>query len=85
MLRGGTRADIPFLTSSWLQSFRADGALSRFIGNDLYYRAHHKVLDELLSRATNIVLVNADDTNQIIGSGCAERLDEALLFHFVYV
>ena len=84
-IRRATRRDIPFLTSSWLRSFR-DGAFVRGVPSTLYYRYHHKVISALLSRAVTLVAVNAEDDDQILGWLCAELVEgPSLVVHYAYV
>ena len=84
-VRRGRQTDIPFISSSWLKSFR-NGAFVRGIPNDLYFRFHRRIVAELLQRSLVAVLCEREDENQIVGWACAERSEEgALLVHYVYV
>lgn len=76
--------DVPFITNSWLKSFR-DGAWVRGIPNKLYYYYHRRLIAELMDRSVVLVLCETRDEDQIVGWVCAERTDQALLVHYVYV
>lgn len=84
LIRRARRSDIPFLTNSWLKSYR-DAFAVKGVPNSLYYHWHHKILDKIIPRAFNLVLCSAADENSIIGWVCAERMDTALVVHYVYV
>lgn len=77
--------DIPFLMSSWLQSFR-ENSEHRYVEPKLYFSAQQQLVGKLLARSVNLIAVNADEPNQILGWICAERLaGNVLCVHFVYV
>ncbi len=83
-VRNAVKSDIPCITSNWLKSFRK-GDMNRGVGNDLYYKWHHKVVDELLDRSHVIMLCDAGNPDHIIGWVCAEVSDQAVIVHYVYV
>ena len=83
-VRKAGRADIPFITSSWLRSFR-DGYLVRSIPNTVYYYQHHKILEALLPRSVVLIACNEENPDQILGWICAEVVDTALVIHYMYV
>lgn len=82
--RRATRRDVPFITSSWLKSYR-DGYAVRGIPNNIYYYNQHKILEVLLPRAIVLVACNAEDPDQILAWCCAEVMDTALVLHYLYV
>lgn len=85
VLRKATRADIQFITSGWLKSFR-NAPFVRGVPNSVYYYYHHKILEELLPRSQVMVACNEADPNQLLGFVCAEVLDNSVLvLHYVYV
>ena len=77
-------SDIPFITNSWLDSFR-NSSLTRAMPKDLYYAYHHKILENILPRSTVVVLCDDRDDNHIIGWGCAEKYDNSLVLHYIYI
>jgi GNAT superfamily N-acetyltransferase len=85
LLRKATRADIQFITSGWLKSFR-NAPFVRGVPNGVYYYYHHKILEELLPRAQVMVACSEADHNQLLGFICAEKMDgDVLIVHYVYV
>jgi hypothetical protein len=84
-IRKGRKTDIPFISNSWVKSFR-NGAFVRGIPNELYYRYHRRIVSELLQKSLVAVLCERQDEDQIVGYVVAERSEEgALLVHYVYV
>ena len=84
LLRRAGKDDIPFITNSWLRSFR-DGLTSRAIPNDVYYYNQHRIVEKLLPKCLNVVVCRADDPDQILAYAVAEPTDRCLIFHFIYV
>lgn len=84
VLRAAGKADIPFITSSWLKSYR-DSAAVKGVPNTIYYASHHRVLEHLIPRSTVLVAANPDATEQILGWICAELVNGAFVLHFLYV
>lgn len=83
-IRKAGRADIPFITSSWLESFR-NAPMVRGVPNSIYYHYHHKILEEVLPRSVVLMACNAEDTDQLVGFICAEVFEKSLVVHYVYV
>lgn len=84
IFRKAVEDDIPFLTNSWLESYRHSPQI-RGVPNSVYFYYHHKVLEELLTRCTVLVCCYPDRPSQILGYICAELFDTALVVHYVYV
>lgn len=84
VLRKGLARDVPFITSSWLRSFR-DAPFVRGVPNNIFYYQHHKVLEHLIPRSIVVVACSEDDPDLIVGWVCAELVDTALVVHYVYV
>ena len=84
LLRLGAQGDIPFITSSWLHSFR-DGQAVQSCPNRLYFANQHKIMEALIPRSTIVVAVNEEDHDQILGWACFEKQSGAVVLHFLYV
>jgi len=84
LLRVGTNADVPFITNSWLKSYRSADFV-RAMPDQQYYHFQHKLLEELLPESVVKVACNAERNDQILGWICAQPTTEALIVHFVYV
>jgi hypothetical protein len=82
-IRPHVATDIPIIFNSWLESYRV-GDEPRKMGNDLYFRNHHRLVTELASRAGVQVLVACatDDIDQVFGWACAEPASRVV--HYVF-
>lgn len=82
------RADIPFVTSTWLRDYR-NAYFTKGIPNTLYYHYHHKVLDQILPGAMNggsaLTACYSADENTIAGYLVYEVVDTALVLHYCFV
>lgn len=82
--RIATPEDIPFIFSSWLNSFRKS-EFSKHVPQKLYFSGHHRLIGELLSRSDVFIAVNEEDESQILGWICAEMDRPVPIFHYLYV
>ena len=87
-IRDVRRSDVPFITSTWLRSFRDEGELCAGIPNTVYYFWHHRLIAQLLS--TSYVLVACADTDPdlVLGYAVADVPENAkgvLVVHYLYV
>lgn len=76
--------DIPFITNSWLKSYRGSKEVSG-TPNNQYYFYQHKLIEALVPRSIVLVVANRADSTHILGWTCAEIADTALLLHYMYV
>lgn len=84
-LRRARKSDLPFISSSWLQSYRDAPAVDG-CPNGVYYHDQHQLLERLLQRSVVLVAVDEQDPDQIAGWVCAEVLNgPALVLHYIYV
>jgi hypothetical protein len=84
LLRSITPRDVALITHSWLSNYRKSWHV-KGVSNDVYYGWHHRVLEELLPRATTIVACDPSDLDTVYGWVCAEVIDDLLVIHYVYV
>jgi hypothetical protein len=84
-LRGHTKADIEFITSTWLRSYR-DSA-PRGVSNDLYYAAEHTAIERMwvAPEVTWLVATTQKYPTYILGWFCGELTDIGPVIHYVYV
>lgn len=83
IFRGPQPGDIPFLTNSWLRSYKGSPAV-RGMDNDLFYHFHHKVLETLLTRSSVVIVSYDDDPSFIMAWACVEVYDKSLIVHYMY-
>ena len=84
-VRSASKEDVPFITSSWLRSFREGGSFCKRVPNNIYYHYHHKIMEQLLPRSYVLVATNESDPNHILGWLCGEIVDTVPVVHYVYV
>jgi len=84
-LREAQDQDVPFVTNSWLKSYRHGGSMTKHVPNDVYYAQHHAVLERILPRGVVVVACDSGDPDHILGWMHSELLDEAFVLHYVYV
>lgn len=82
-IRKATEADVPFIFSSWLKSYRQSPTV-RNIANTSYYTEHHKVIENLLQSCEVYVACKDTDTAEIYGFICAEVVSGIFVLHYVY-
>lgn len=83
-LRQGRKADVRFITNSWLKSYRDSWAV-KGCPNDLYYKYQHKVIEALLPSSGVLVLCDTQDEDHIVGWMVYQRAHGLVLVHYLYV
>jgi GNAT superfamily N-acetyltransferase len=53
--------------------------------NEIYFTAHHKLIEGVLRQCKVVVACSKDDDNQIFGWGTAEEVDGVFVVHYLYV
>ena len=86
VVRQGTADDVGFLFNSLLKSYR-DAPAVRGVPNDIYYKAHHAVIERILQRpcCTCLMAVDSEDPRVIYGYCLAEYVGDGLCLHYLYV
>lgn len=80
-LRKAGPDDIPFIYSTWLNSYRTGSGLGLSSGKRPYYLTYNCILDQILARAETWVAVSLEDASVIY----AYLVHEANTLHYVYV
>lgn len=83
-LRAATQEDVPFIKSSWLESYRYGRAV-RGVPNSIYYAMHDKVSQFLLADGEVTMVVDEADPSVIAGWACYKVEGPMLVLHYVYV
>ena len=84
-MRKAEPGDVPFITNSWLKSYRSGGIGNRLVPNDVYYQMHHAILEVILPKGLAVVLCNPEDRDMICGWAHAETFNDGLVLHYAYV
>jgi len=82
--RTAGEADLPFIYSSWLKSYR-NSNFAKPISNDVYYENHHDIIEDLLASSQVILACNVNDPAQIMGYVVASKINGILTYHYLYV
>jgi len=86
LIRPPAAEDLPFIFSSWLKSYR-DSDCAKHIPNEPYFRFHHKIVESILSRASESgtatikIACLADSSENILGW----LVSEGPVLHYVYI
>lgn len=82
-IRPADAADVAFIFSSWLRSYR-HSRFAQDLHTTIYFTEHHKVIESILQ--TCDVLVACDDKNpaDIFGYICFERVEGQFVLHYIY-
>lgn len=83
-IRPATEADVPFIFSTWLRSYRDSGFASN-ISTTVYYAEHHKVVEKLLKSCDVYVACANDDISELYGYICAQKITGIFVLHYIYV
>lgn len=82
-IRKAKSKDVAYITNSWLHSYR-HSVRNKGVPKKEYYYYHHKKLEDVLPRATTLVLVNENDPDQILGYICYERAsNDVIVIHYI--
>lgn len=82
-VRPATEADVPFIFSSWLKSYRG-GRFAQDMHTTIYYTEHHKIVENLLKTCEVLVACNDVDAAEIYGFLCHEKIDGHFTIHYIY-
>lgn len=90
-IRDSIPSDIPFIYSTWLNSYRYDSDLGRSCKNSGFYPAYTKVLDDILMQPgtkIRVACMNEDDFvifgYGVFGYGQNER-EPQFIIHYLFV
>lgn len=83
-IRPLTEADVPFIFSSWLKSYR-ESQFGRGMARTFFFTEHHKVIERLLKTCEVFIACNDQDVADIFGYICGERTGGVLVIHYIYV
>ena len=81
-LRPATEADLPFIVSTWLESYIRSPATRR-IPKQLFLGGHRRVVDRLVAKRGVIVAHDPGDETVLYGWICWEWVPDAI--HYLYV
>jgi len=81
LVRPATDQDWPFITSSWLKSYR-HSQFANHVPPAIYFNQHHAIIDRIMARGgTCTILAMQDNPDVVLGFICTEG--HAL--HYLYI
>jgi GNAT superfamily N-acetyltransferase len=81
-LRKAEPADVNFITSSWLDSYRYS-VISKPVRTTEFYHYEHQMLESIIPKSTVVVLCPATDPGHIWAWAVYEKLEGVLVLHYV--
>jgi hypothetical protein len=84
VIREGRLDDRGFVLSTWLKGYRYGSSFGRRIRNGIFFRNHHALAEEALSRSVVLVATLEDDPNVIVGYVVVEP-GEPSTIHWLHV
>lgn len=85
-IRTGIPEDLSLVYACWLRSYKHSSSFAQKIVNSVYYRWHHKIIENILARGAQIRIAhNTGDPETILGFSCLEMFEGKPVVHFVYV
>src|SRR5690349_19040010 len=87
-IRPGNEGDVPFIFSTWLRNYYADGEgerLKRRITKSVFMFGQHALIERLLKSSHVAVACNPSDPAQIYGYAVGETKGDVAALHYVYV
>lgn len=85
LIRDAIEEDMPFFFNSILHHYKHSSPHTRLINDQIYYRAHQKLISKTLERKNNVLKFAAlkDDPKVVFGFLWANLYPETL--HYVYI
>lgn len=86
-IRNALPTDAAFVFSTWQKSYRNGSGFIRRVSGKIYYDAQREVIEALMRRPSTTVAIacNRAEADQIYGWICAEKHNNAVVVHYVYV
>ncbi|HVP49626.1 MAG TPA: hypothetical protein VMT56_00240 [Candidatus Bathyarchaeia archaeon] len=81
-MRSMRPTDLAFVFQSWLTSYE-NSPFARHVSPPLYYRAHHKLIERLLTRSTTRIAHALEDEDTILGWIVFQRNPDCVHYSFV--
>lgn len=84
-VRPANAGDIPFIYSTWLNSYKHDSAAGLSVTKTIFYEQYRLVLDHILASGDTVTLVacKSDEPNVIFGYVVADPTSAILHYAFV--
>lgn len=79
-------SELAYVKATWLKHYKEHSDFAKPIRDSVYYPAHSRLVDQILTKRNSIVLIAAhvDEPDVILGFLVYEYFDEAVI-HYAYV
>lgn len=85
-IKRATNDTIPFVYSTWLYCFRYYSYFCKRIKNSIFFKNHHKLLDNIISQSsTQILIAHSSEEPEVILGYIVYELMPHETIHFIYV
>jgi len=85
VIRPANQGDVPFIFNSWLKSYNHHAIYPFRIPTEIYYKAHHDIVERILKSNTVLIACDAKDETSIYGYIVAGLTSGIPTIHYVYV
>jgi GNAT superfamily N-acetyltransferase len=85
MMRRATEADLNFIVSGWVRSYRGASWQYLEIPSNIYWDAEEAKIKRVLQNSLTWILTSKDDPAQYFGFICFVCAAESNILHYVYV
>lgn len=85
--RGLKPSDIPYITSTWMNSFRTNSKFAAGILHRIYSSEHNSIINKVLNKSKVIIACDKDDEDHIFGYMVYENTEaiDLDIFHYIYI
>lgn len=87
IIRSARPEDIPFIYSSWLNSYKHGSSLGKLTRSSLFFDEYKHIIDLLLSNSRVHVICQPENENVIFGYMVSDRLHQEgrLVIHYCFI
>lgn len=78
-------SDIPFITSTWLRTYRTKSTLAQKIMEGCYFNEHNHLINRALMNGRTIVVCDIEDDEHVFGYLVGVNRRTADYLHYIYV
>lgn len=86
-IRFAQDSDKNFIFSKWLKNYKFSSRFAKRIKNDVFYKWHQLILENILSRpSTTVLIAHPDDEPDVnLGFICYEDINDTKIIHYIFV
>ncbi len=85
-IRNLQAADVAYITSTWMTSFRSNNSFAREMKHRIYSSEHNRIINSILSEGKTLVACDPEDDGHIFGYIVCSSKDIGIdVFHYIYI